>query len=49
MVVINGPEATAGSTLNLLATTGIITPTTLEMFNVSNNETAIMAPNIGFP
>ena len=49
MVVINGPEATAGSILNLWMITGITAPTTLDKLSVRSNDTAIIIPKMVLP
>lgn len=48
-VVINGPEAIAGSNFNLLINNGITEPITAEIANVHRIETPTIKPNIQFP
>ena len=48
-VVMNGPEAMAGSSFSLLMSSGIVEPITAEIPNVQRIETPTMKANIQSP
>src|SRR5690625_2069831 len=49
MVVINGPDAIAGSSFSLLMIKGTVDPITVETLNVIRRETPTINANIQFP
>lgn len=49
IVVINGPDAIAGSNLSLLIINGTIKPTAVEIVKVHKIDTPTMSANTQFP
>lgn len=49
IVVMSGPEATAGSTLNLYKTSGMMVPASVPIINVINRELPTTIPSVKLP
>ena len=49
IVVIKGPDATAGSIFSLLIISGTVAPTIVEILNVKNRDTPTMPANQKLP